>query len=674
MRFIPFLLCCLCLKVTTATALGDKDTLVNIPFGKNDVNVIKYHLNTGTWDVWFNGKQVITGAYASYKGEKELTSKEMGLGKYSYTPNSTRGGRHNVAWEYNGMHMKQFFWAWPDRNYFFTGFFVEGQQVGANYISPLAGARIVMNSIGDNRALSVPFDNDMWARFTAQPFQQANFTSSEVTALYNNDNYHGLVIGSYRQNVWKTGITVKNSDPNAVTVTAFGGLADNNITHDKIAHGKVVFGGNKCASPWIVVGMYDDWRNGIEEYAATQSLSNKEWGKATPIGWNSWGALQTKLTLSKAKDVVDFFSESCKGFRTADSSLFIDLDSYWDNLVKGGLDGDVSQLKEFVAYCKSKGFKPGIYWAPFVDWGKYDRKMEGSTYSYAQAWTRQNNLPVDMDGALALDPTHPGTKARIAWCLNHFKKLGFQMIKIDFLGHAALESDRFYDTTVTTGMEAYETGMRYVDSILDNTMLVYAAISPTMATARYVHMRRIACDAFSAIDNTEYTLNSTGYGWWQSHLYNYVDADHVVFNKESEGANRARLASALVTGTLITGDNYAEKGLWSNRAMQLLQNKQLLEVIKDGKSFRPVEANTGNKGVNVFVKKVGAKTYLALFNYSNTPFKYTLPLTRIGLSQSTKCYSTELFSGNRSTWSDTIELTVSPSDAVLYLIDKTGKE
>jgi alpha-galactosidase len=676
MRFIPLLLFCVCLKVTTAMAVGDKDSLANIPFGKN--NLIRYHLNSGTYDVLFKGKPVITGAYASYKGEKEINTKEIGRGRLCRDLISDAKVQiHNIEWEHDGMHVKQYFWVWPDRNYFFTGIVITGQHVSAGYMSPLTGARVELESTGDNQALNVPFDNDMWARFDAQPLQQANFTSSEVTALYNNDNYHGLVIGSVMHDIWKTGITVKAIDAKSVTVTAFGGLADSNITHDKIAHGKVLVEDTVAASPRIAVSLHDDWRKGMEEYAGQQHVRHQiidKWRNATPVGWNSWGVLQTKLTLDKAKGVIDFFSESCKGFRTADSTLFIDLDSFWDNLVKGGLDGDVSQLKEFVTYCKSKRFKPGIYWAPFTDWGKFDRKMEGSSYNYAQAWTRQNGQPVDMDGALALDPTHPGTKARIEYCLNHLKKLGFEMIKIDFLGHGALESDHFYDPTITTGMQAYNMGMKFIDSVLDNKMLVYAAISPTMATAPFVHMRRIACDAFSAIDNTEYTLNSTGYGWWESHLYNYVDADHVVFNKESEGANRARLAAALVTGTLITGDDYSSKGPWSKTALQLLQNKSLLEVIKDGNSFRPVDANTGNKAVNVFVKTVGDKLYLAVFNYSNNPLTDALPLTRLGLSQSTKYYSTELFTGSIAKWSGTIELTVPSSDARIYLVNKTGKE
>jgi alpha-galactosidase len=299
--------------------------------------------------------------------------------------------------------------------------------------------------------------------------------------------------------------------------------------------------------------------------------------------------------------------------------------------------------------------------------------MEGSNYTYAQAWLKQNGKPVDVDGAYALDATHPGTKARIAWYLGHLKKLGFEMIKIDFLGHGALECDRFYDPTITTGMQAYKIGMTCVDSVLDNKMLVYAAISPTMATAPYVHMRRIACDAFSAIDNTEYTLNSTGYGWWQCHLYNFVDADHVVFNKESEGANRARLASALVTGTLITGDDYSTHGPWSTTAKRLLQNKALLQVIKDGHSFRPVDANTDNKGVELFIKTVGQKTYLALFNYSNSPRNYSLSLSRLGFKPEKKISATELFSGAQSTWTDNKQIQVPPSDAMIYVITTSAK-
>jgi len=139
-------------------------------------------------------------------------------------------------------------------------------------------------------------------------------------------------------------------------------------------------------------------------------------------------------------------------------------------------------------------------------------------------------------------------------------------------------------------------------------------------------MRRIGCDAFSAIDNTEYTLNSTGYGWWQSGLYDFVDADHVVFNKADDGVNRARLVSSLVTGTLMTGDDYSSPGKWRNTARRLLQNREVLEVVGRGKAWRPVFANTGDRGVQVFGKKEGAKVYLAVVNYENNPRVFSIPV------------------------------------------------
>lgn len=672
--------CCLLLLVISlffnvtvlAGAAGIKDLLIKINFGGK--NLVKYNLKSGTYDVIFNGKPVITGAYVSCKGKVEFDSRHAGTAKFSspYFPDLKKKV-FLFTYDHQGIRVQHEFYFFSNETFFCSRVKVKGKEVAANYISPLTNAKVAVDGTGDNRALYVPFDNDMWARFNAQPFAQANFTGSEVTALYNNDNNRGLVIGSVEHTTWKTGITIKADSNNTAVLTAFGGFADNKITHDNISHGAVTSGDTLCSSPLMLIGYYSDWRDGMEKYATVnrqyqpQAIFN--WSGSTPIGWNSWGIIQDKITLNKAKAVIDFFSDSCKNFRSADGSLYIDLDSFWDNMIKGGINGDVEELKQFVQYCKSKGFKPGIYWAPFTDWGKHDRKMEGSEHTYAQAWLKQNGKPVEVDGAYALDATHPGTQARIALYLGRLKELGFEMIKIDFLGHGALECDRFYDNAVTTGMQAYKIGMDRVVKALDNKMLVYAAISPTMATAPYVHMRRIACDAFSAIDNTEYTLNSTGYGWWQSHLYNFVDADHVVFNRESEGANRARMASALVTGTLIAGDDFSTNGPWTNTAKRLLQHKGLLNIIKDGRSFRPVEANTGNRGVELFIKSNGTlSALLAVFNYSNTPQTITLPLSRLGF-ESWRLYSgVDYFTKTILSWSNDIRITIPPSDAMIYSI------
>jgi alpha-galactosidase len=455
--FILFALLCFNLPAGAAP-VGKKDSVITIRFGGK--SAILYSLTNGTYDVVINGKTTIAGAYAVCKGRAEFVS--TGAAKRIYYKKLVKNRPREIIWDHiietiqGGLRMQQVFTIYDGGiDWFLTSVYVIGKDVAAAYMSPLTTDYLFLREILNNRALYVPFDNDMWARFNAQPLEKANFTSSEVTALYNNDTRNGVIIGSVDHDVWKTGIKVKSNGNNAISLTAFGGFTDSNITHDKIPHGLVSTGDTLCASPKIMVGMLSDWRDGMELYAFLnrnlQPWAIFDWKKATPVGWNSWGAIQNKITLDKAKRVVDFFADSCKGYRSKDGALYVDLDSFWDNMIKGGLDGDVSELKQFVEYCKSKGFKPGIYWAPFTDWGKHDRKMEGSDHTYAQAWLKQNGKPVEVDGAYAMDATHPGTKARIAWCLGHLKKLGFEMIKIDFLGHGALECDRFYDSTVTTG-------------------------------------------------------------------------------------------------------------------------------------------------------------------------------------------------------------------------------
>jgi len=628
-------------------------------------NRFQYDLGKGTYDLIFNGRVVIKDAYAVCKSGDRMDS------SISYTSRKwssfLRNGRKVYAVTSSGKgrpEMVQEFSVDKKERTFAT--YVSIKTAGSNYMSPLTCGWVDIHEQGDDRALLVPFDNDAWVRYNAVPMASADLTSSEVTALYSNDSRHGLIVGSLVQTDWKTGIRIKGSGPGRLSqLSVFGGYVDKHYTHDIKEHGMVTGEmSGYCMSPMVLVGWFDDWRTGMETYAKDiRWKPHATWTGATPFGWNSWGAMQDKLTLPKAKAVVDFFHDSCSAFRTGDSTLYIDLDSYWDMLRQGE---DYSRLKEFCNYCKSKGFQPGIYWAPFVDWGKSPRKMEGSDYNYQDCWIKQNGSYVDLDGARALDPTHPGTWARIDLLIGKFKECGFRMIKVDFLGHAALEADHFYHQGVSTGMQAFHRGMKKLISAIDGKMLIYAAISPNLATAPYVHMRRIACDAYSRIEETGYTLNSTTYGWWQGKLYDYIDADHIVFKTESPGANRARLTSALVTGTLITGDDYSVPGAWHATARELLQRRDLLEVAQEGHAFIPVEGNTGDQPGNFFVRK-GQRTYLAIVNYGDQPLAYTLLADRWGL----KAHGVmkELFTGKTVEFSGKLTVVIPAADAVIYRMD-----
>jgi alpha-galactosidase len=153
-----------------------------------------------------------------------------------------------------------------------------------------------------------------------------------------------------------------------------------------------------------------------------------------------------------------------------------------------------------------------------------------------------------------------------------------------------------------------------------------------------------------------------------------MDADHLVFATEPVGENRARLTSGLVTGTLITGDDYSVTGAWTTTAQSLLQKQDLLNIARNGngKAFQPVEGNTGDQPNELFTSSIGSYQYLAIINYSAAPKTFTVNMGRIGLNTSGTYSSVkELFSGNMSAITGNLTVTVPAADAVIYRIDKT---
>jgi len=646
---------------------------IKISYGAD--SYITYDTGKGTYTVYQGKDVVFTDISSSVKIEgKHISSKEYKTRVYTKSSISNgfgKGVKHTFTLSGNGLpQMQQVFYIYPQKTYFFTETVVTGSNIKTNQIIPLEGS--FKNIPGDSRTLFMPFDNDTFISYDAKPFKAPmENVSAEAGVVYDNNSRGGIIAGSLEHMTWKTGVFT-NAKADGNTIKVLVGYTEESVTRDKLPHGEI--SGKSVKSPLIFVGYFTDWRKGMEAYAKDNRIAEPpfvfNWTKPTPVGWNSWGVIQEKLNYDKAVKVADFFADSLKNFRTGNTA-YIDLDSYWDNMIKGGLSGDFSQLEAFADHCKAKGLEPGVYWAPFTDWGfkgGADRKVDGSNYKFGDIWTKIGSEYHELDGARALDPTHPGTQQRIAYVIKKLKDCGFKMIKIDFLGHAAVESNQFYDKKVTTGMQAYRMGMEYLVNQLGDQMLIYAAISPSLASGRYVHSRRVACDAFKSIKDTQYTLNSVSYGWWQTYLYNYIDADHVVLENESEGQNRARMLSAIVTGTFITGDDFSKTGQWTVRAKEWYQNKELLKVIANGKAFEPVDGNTGIAASAMFTKKVGNDFYLAVFNYKNDASSFTIDAKRIGLPADKTYTMVELLQNKTIKLNGNSEIELPAADARIFKV------
>ena len=201
------------------------------------------------------------------------------------------------------------------------------------------------------------------------------------------------------------------------------------------------------------------------------------------------------------------------------------------------------QLKQFVKHCRANHQEAGIYFTPFTAWGvKGDDTVPGTTYKYKDIFLYAHGREQHIASGVALDPTHLGTQKLIRATLNRFKKVGFKYVKADFLNYGALGADRFYDPRVTTGIQAYNEGMKYISRALGKNMYSNLSIAP-LFPSQYANSRRIGCDAFGSIGDTEYTLNSLTYGWWLDGVYDFNDPDEIVLDGFSEGENRARVTS-----------------------------------------------------------------------------------------------------------------------------------
>lgn len=563
------------------------------------------------------------------------------------------------------------YYLYEGKDYILTDFTVSAAtDLSLNYMAPVrTGAATTILSEGDNYALFVPFDNDMWVRYSTSAFGSEHPLSFNVSALFNTTSRQGLVVGAVEHDVWKSGIEAVTQAGNTLSsLTVYGGAVSYAVTHDVMPHGTVV--ARSVKSPKVMIGYFGDWRTGLETYADVCAViaPRLQCNVAKPFGWNSWGVIQDDINYDKACEVSQFFADELQpsGFFSADSTVYIGLDSFWD------FGFSIRNHMSFVRRCAQNGQKAGIYWTPFAEWGKDPGVYVPGTnnqYTYADCYLYDADGNVQqIDGGYALDPTHPATKARMAYQFNQFLDWGYEYVKIDFMSHGALEG-KHYDPQVFTGIQAYSQGMQYLNELVGDRMFINLSIAP-LFPANYAHSRRIGCDSYKNISETEYTLNSLTYGWWLDHVYSYNDADHVVLDGATYMENRSRVTSSVITGIFILGDDFSESGPANakDRARTFLSNEEIHKVARSAKAFKPVEAAQGNASADMFMYSVGDTTYVALFNYTTDNSDRSFDFDRLGLTPGVKYMFHELWTGDKEYHDTSWETTVRRYDALLYKI------
>lgn len=690
--------------------VGQEEKQINL---SNGLVTIIYDLESGKAKIEGNNGFCLSGIHSAVKlsDGRVYNSTEPGTSQVNIEEIQDDFGQGkvlSVSKEYNdAITLLQKFYLYKD-SYLIAETSVKSEErIGSNEISVLKAETITFPEGEDMRYLFTPFDNDDFIRYAALPFSEIR-ESYEMSAVYDAASRNGMVVGSISHSTWKTGIRAQQqgkanqqevvqeerhlpktgNEIQKESASSLSGLdviagVTSKITRDTLPHGIVY--GTQIDSPKIFLGFYNDYRDGLEAYGQANRVIAEplKWEKGVPVGWNSWAAVATEINYDIYTKTSDFVKEKLqsKGY-SADGRVYINFDAFWDRLTE-------EELIAAAKHVKANGQIPGIYTTPFTFWGKSDSEgvVPGTDGKYH--WQdillkdEEGNILPPIDGGLCIDPTHPGNKMRLEWELNNFKRWGFQYVKMDFMAHGAVEGVH-YDKNITTGIAAYNFGMQQVDEILEEELqaqdfFISLSIAPIFP-GQYAHGRRISCDVFGTINWTEYMLNSLSYGWWlNENVYRFNDPDHVVlynsYNHREESMfneGMSRFFSAVISGTmLLNSDDYRQEAA-KERAEEILTNKAILEVATAGKTFRPVEGNTGDKACDSFVRrKEDGSLYLAVFNFSNTEKKnMELSLERIGLNKETVYIAKDLWSGEETQVKNTICIALEEAQPKIYLLEE----
>lgn len=655
-----------------------------------------------TMNFMHKGKTVLNDAFVKAKvGDEYIASSSyqtISINENSFDDTTGKGKKFIVTYSQQAKpDIEQIFYFYPDKDYFLTEVYLNSQvDISSNYIAPVytTSKSTFLPKDDTNRILRIPFDNDAFVRYLSSPLTVDDI-SFEVTAVFNGQNRNGLVIGSVEHDTWKTGIRYKTEDNQYITeLECFGGVV-HELTRDisnhpdkpSKEHGSIQ--GKKLKSPKIFFGIFNDWRRGLEAFGDVNALiaPSRKWNSGTPFGWNSWGAMAEKVNYEGVIDVSDFIMKELQAnsFQN-DGITYIGLDSFWDNFTE-------EQLKQFVEHCKANGQKVGIYWCPFSDWHENaEAEVEGTNgrWKYKDIYLRAGGKPRKVE-SLAVDPTHIATKERMAHYINKFKKLGYTYLKLDFINNAILEADSFYNPSVTTGVQAYNEGMQYLSDLCGEDMFMALSIAPAFPS-QYGTSRRISCDAWGAMTETEkgttgYMLNSLSFGWWFDRVYPFNDADHILLYKPEEadnykeGANRARITSAVITGIYMLGDNFSISGCIPGsiearkKALAGNTNEEINNIARIGKSFYPLEGYTAaepDKTETIFMLETDDDIYIAIFNFDKSEEKTgVLDMKRVSSYAINNIAVKELWTSVQSTIkNNTFDYSVPVQDARVYKIRK----
>lgn len=314
-------------------------------------------------------------------------------------------------------------------------------------------------------------------------------------------------------------------------------------------------------------------------------------------------------------------------------------------------------LKDLVAKCKAKGLKVGVYDNPLWIHGPLETKIEGTDYDFGSLYYNgstsvQNPNAVDRWFHWAV-AENPGTREFIDGFFKHYKELGIDYIRMDFLSWYEDGKDRNMGVVGRGyGRESYARALSYIAESAKKYGIFTSLVMPHLyndaeVEAKYGNMVRIVCD-------------TSGGGWWHcseqdkgksyatwpncmnmfdgftywSHIAGrdnvILDGDFIRLNKFDTDAERETVISLqlMAGGPVTVADQHNTIG----DNLKFYTNSELLELNTDKFVGKPLSDELNDKDNEVWFGQMSNGDYIVgLFNRDNNPREYSLDLSTLGI-------------------------------------------
>ncbi|MDN8599150.1 hypothetical protein Q0A17_06980 [Citrobacter sp. S2-9] len=633
---------------------------------------LRYNLEKGEGDLLWRSTPLITQFHS-----------EAQLQRPTYTLNSTQATQRTPQWQTvtdkrwgqgnklvltsrfaDGQTLTTRFWFFDRSPWLLTDMEVSASSaLTVTKLLPITAAFADIASGDDKRIYTTPYTNNFdfgvapvnqfgqsqngTDRFAnpQEPMVTFNGISHWVTALFDNQNHHGLIAGAATVQKWKSSQQLGEADRVNGPLSRF---ALYNWGGEQT--------GKQVASDLFFIGYFSDYRDGLETYGKVynQGEPGMSWQGTAPMGFNAFYSHDSYGKASDMYAITDYIAQQLKplGYE------YVNMD--------GGFqpDGYPQGMTAFTSYVHKKGLKAGGYLTPFTIYENWlDLPVDNTGYTHRDACLKDSNgkLVKTYLNSYALDMSHPAAQYIVRRNIKNYIDWDFDYIKLDFLDMGLYEGQH-HDSAVN-GIQNYRIGMKIMrDEVLKAQRPIFldASISPLLPAA-FTQGRRTACDTSLGVANysgIERQAFNTALSWWSNNtLYRFNDADMFMPEQLLQGDSRSgqraalRLATAVAMdgGHWLAGDNFPftdeDRSAW-------LANTSLLKLATSGRAARPLTMSNvyhlAEHSPEVLVQHADdSSVYVALTNWGDKDKEWQLSASTLGLKGSSPWQVTSLYEGIR---------------------------